>query len=332
MLEDDLNRAIALNKSGWKMDARQILERIVKDDPKNDKAWMWLADTYPENTNRIIVLEEWLRNNPDNSTAQKGLAALRVKEVKNKETKFNNMTEVDASALEVAIPDHPVTQDAIKKNGEAFIKSNIESSSIVQYEDRSSFWLIFKFLLIIGLGGLILGGVAYLVSKLIWIVLLFPLILAKIASVLMIMNMRKSKIHSAFVGFFFGIVLGLLIYGSFFYFSYLEFRSELRNELVTQLGQDGYNADKQQIEEFIDQGTIELTGQPGFIGYIILLDQEGVSVGLVRTGRTDANLGSALTWVYWIIELVIIIGGGVFGGIKGANRFNTTTGRSYYSR
>jgi tetratricopeptide (TPR) repeat protein len=84
MLEDDLNHAIALSKSGNKNEAREILKQIVQVDPKNNKAWMWLADTYPDNPNRIAVLEEFLRNNPDNQIAQGGLAALRTEEAKRK--------------------------------------------------------------------------------------------------------------------------------------------------------------------------------------------------------------------------------------------------------
>jgi tetratricopeptide (TPR) repeat protein len=87
MLEDDLNHAIALSKSGNKNEAREILKQIVQVDPKNNKAWMWLADTYPDNPNRIAVLEEFLRNNPDNQIAQGGLAALRTEEAKKEKTK-----------------------------------------------------------------------------------------------------------------------------------------------------------------------------------------------------------------------------------------------------
>jgi hypothetical protein len=86
MSEDDLNRAIALNKSGKKIEAREILKKIVQDDPKNDRAWMWLADTFPDNPNRIIVLEGWLKNNPDNQNAQKTLATLKAKEANKKKT------------------------------------------------------------------------------------------------------------------------------------------------------------------------------------------------------------------------------------------------------
>jgi hypothetical protein len=79
-MDDAVNRAIALIDSGEKIEARGILEQIVKDDPKNDVAWMWLADTFSGNPTRIAVLEDCLKYNPNNQTVQKRLASLKSEE------------------------------------------------------------------------------------------------------------------------------------------------------------------------------------------------------------------------------------------------------------
>jgi hypothetical protein len=80
MSEDDLNRAIALSKSGKKIEAFKILKQIVQDDPENETAWLWLADTFSKNSDRITVLEECLKHNPDSLNAQKGLATFKAAE------------------------------------------------------------------------------------------------------------------------------------------------------------------------------------------------------------------------------------------------------------
>jgi hypothetical protein len=86
MLEDDLNRAITLSKEGKKVEARKIFESIVHDNPKNDRAWLWLSDTYTDNPNRIVVLEECLKYNSDNQQVQKWLATIKEAESKNVHT------------------------------------------------------------------------------------------------------------------------------------------------------------------------------------------------------------------------------------------------------
>ena len=77
MFADDLNRAKDLIKSGNKIEAREILKQIVQDDPQNEKAWVWLADTYPDNPNRYAILRECLRYNPNSQIIQKWLATVK---------------------------------------------------------------------------------------------------------------------------------------------------------------------------------------------------------------------------------------------------------------
>src|SRR5512137_1720839 len=77
MFADELNHALALIKSGEKIKAREILEHIVQDDPQNETAWMWLADTYPDNPNRYVVLNECLKHNPNNLVVQNWLATVK---------------------------------------------------------------------------------------------------------------------------------------------------------------------------------------------------------------------------------------------------------------
>jgi hypothetical protein len=82
MFEDDLIQAIRLSKIGKRMDARKILEVIVHDDPKDEIAWLWLANTYNDNPNRIAVLEECLEHNPENKTTQNWLVTLYKEEAR----------------------------------------------------------------------------------------------------------------------------------------------------------------------------------------------------------------------------------------------------------
>jgi hypothetical protein len=79
MLDDDLRRAIALSKSGKNMEARKIFEEIVQADLAVDIAWIWLANTYVENKDRIAILEKWLNSNPKSQNAKNWVAAYKNK-------------------------------------------------------------------------------------------------------------------------------------------------------------------------------------------------------------------------------------------------------------
>ena len=116
MTEDELSNAIALNKSGKKIEAREILRKILHDDPMNERAWMWLADTYPDTQNRIAVLEECLAHNPNNEHAQKWLATVKLKH----DTKVNDAwakeTNMTNSELEIRNNEKP-SQNKKSKTG-----------------------------------------------------------------------------------------------------------------------------------------------------------------------------------------------------------------------
>jgi len=82
MSDDNLERAIALSRSGKKAEARELLKAILRSNPQNETAWLWFADTFPDNLNRVAVLEECLKNNPDSQATQKWLATFKSEEAK----------------------------------------------------------------------------------------------------------------------------------------------------------------------------------------------------------------------------------------------------------
>jgi WD40 repeat protein len=74
---EQLNRAIALLKSGQKESARDILTQLVRAEPGNDAAWLWLAESMPDDRWRIGVLEAGLKVKPQSPMLQRGLERLR---------------------------------------------------------------------------------------------------------------------------------------------------------------------------------------------------------------------------------------------------------------
>ncbi len=79
---DDLEQAIALIKSGEKADGQQLLIEVLKTDPKNDAAWVWMSAVVDTDDMRRECLEEALKFNPSNRAAALGLEKLRQKPYK----------------------------------------------------------------------------------------------------------------------------------------------------------------------------------------------------------------------------------------------------------
>ncbi len=110
-----LKTAIRLSKLGKKQEAQEILHGLVKRDPTDFQAWLWLADTMATKQERIEILREALVHNPNNGVIRQGLS---------------NLGE------NIAPPDVPGVKMSDAKPGE-FSISMSELQSLDQRIDRS---------------------------------------------------------------------------------------------------------------------------------------------------------------------------------------------------
>ena len=91
MQDDNLERAIALSRSGKKLEAREILNTVLRANLQNETAWLWFADTFPDTKNRILVIEECLKHNPNCQIAKKWLVTFRAEEEAKKASKADQL-------------------------------------------------------------------------------------------------------------------------------------------------------------------------------------------------------------------------------------------------
>ncbi len=73
---DPLEQAIQLIKTGEKLKARFLLIEILKRNPQQEIAWMWLAETASSSEERISILRSCLKYNPASALAQRALLSL----------------------------------------------------------------------------------------------------------------------------------------------------------------------------------------------------------------------------------------------------------------
>jgi tetratricopeptide (TPR) repeat protein len=72
-----IQQGIAAAKAGDKDQAREILQDVLRQDPKNETAWWWLASVL-DKQDAIICLKNVLKLNPANAKAQTALARLEA--------------------------------------------------------------------------------------------------------------------------------------------------------------------------------------------------------------------------------------------------------------
>ena len=72
-----LQQAIELVKTGEKSQARQALVEIVRAAPDNVQAWFWLVEAIESDVQRVKVLEECLKHNPEREEVRQALEKFR---------------------------------------------------------------------------------------------------------------------------------------------------------------------------------------------------------------------------------------------------------------
>jgi hypothetical protein len=75
--DDDLTKAIQLIKAGRKPEAQLVLEPYIQAYPQNIQAWMWETELFPNDCDKIRVLEICLEHNPDHPQVMRALAMLQ---------------------------------------------------------------------------------------------------------------------------------------------------------------------------------------------------------------------------------------------------------------
>jgi tetratricopeptide (TPR) repeat protein len=76
-MNDDLQNAITLVKSGQKKQGGQILADMVKQQPNNETAWLWLVQCVNTDQQKIFCLNKVLEINPQHEGARKFLQKLQ---------------------------------------------------------------------------------------------------------------------------------------------------------------------------------------------------------------------------------------------------------------
>lgn len=73
-----LLEAISLIEDENEEDARQLIQEVIKGDPKDEAAWLWLESITVDEEEKRVCLQNVLSLNPKNQIARKRLNELSV--------------------------------------------------------------------------------------------------------------------------------------------------------------------------------------------------------------------------------------------------------------
>ena len=79
-MPETLQRAITAIRSGDNETGQRLLAEVIRNEPRNEAAWLWMSSVIDSDQHRRDCLERVLAINPHNETAQRGLDALRQKQ------------------------------------------------------------------------------------------------------------------------------------------------------------------------------------------------------------------------------------------------------------
>jgi len=189
---------------------------------------------------------------------------------------------------------------------------------------RFSFGGFIGLILVSLLGGAAIGGLAFAVSHLIYLIVLFPIVMGAIGGGLLVLVVKGGKVRSPILVFLFSILIGVVMIGTMHFLGYyIDFRNEFHNAVVENGG--GISAEEEAA--FLDEILEEETGDKGFIGYMKLSAQEGFTI---TRGSSETMIQGNGAWVYWGAELIgVIIIAAVIAVGAARQPFNEEVGEWY---
>jgi len=154
--------------------------------------------------------------------------------------------------------------------------------------------------------GLLIGSMVSIFSNLIYIVFLFPLGMGLIGGGIVADAIRIVKLRKTYQLIFISLLMAVMMYAAFHYGRYIALQVQTSLEMFPGLSEASEDKNLQTAKVFLDYALEQETGYPGFVGYMLIKADEGVSIGrFYRSSRV--NLGPILTWLYWMLEFGIIL-------------------------
>ena len=180
--------------------------------------------------------------------------------------------------------------------------------------------------------GIVLGLLLGFVGQFFFLVGIFPALVGIAGGYVLAQAIKKFKMPNKAVAILMGILMGVMIYGSYTYFDYLQFQNQLYDAMVTFGDPTLYifkDMDKATLTNFLLQ---ETTGSTGLIGYWKSTVNAGISI--ISMGGMGSNFPFNPLWstLYLISEFLLIAGFAIQGAWEQVNRSFCSRCREWYDK
>lgn len=168
--------------------------------------------------------------------------------------------------------------------------------------------------------GILVGGLYYVVSRIVPLMLVDAFITALLALVVLVILQRKAAVANPVIAFVFALLFSVFIYTTYRYIGYQWFRADALHYLQTTEQISAATATRE-----FESWLVDKTGQKGLLGYLILQTRIGIGLapmlsyqGVVAPVGSGFRLTGALVWLFWLVEFLIIAGLLAWIGMKSA--------------
>lgn len=114
-MSETLQRAITEIRSGDKETGQRLLAEVIRNDPHNETAWLWMSSAIDSDDHRRYCLERVLAINPQNQTARQELETLGQKQASEPLQPEQQPEPMSSASADVLLHIRPLEQEATKK-------------------------------------------------------------------------------------------------------------------------------------------------------------------------------------------------------------------------
>lgn len=222
--------------------------------------------------------------------------------------------------------DHPTARDWLDKisqlNSDPVVQPTVyadwqqpESTAVEATRSHSRLPVLGVILLLLFavVGGVGVGVVLLLSSRVVYLIFASVMIAAVVGGWMVALAARLGKVRVAGVAFLFGLLTGVLIYGTYRYGQYLDERQIAREQILA----EAPSLKPDEVEQLIDEVLVEETGYSGFVGMTLLDAEAGMTVVPTRgSSSAELTLNKELTIGYWAMEILIMTLGTGFAAMS----------------
>ena len=160
MTIDKLSSAIAAIRAGDKVSGRKLLLEIIRSEPSNELAWLWLSACVDNLEHKKYCLEKALEINPNNQNALKALDKLKhTPQPSIEDIVPNPLVKLKESVERNELPKPDISQSNSVSSGSSSIyvpdiTSQVKPAIPKKHKQTSTQWIVIGII-----GGLLMLGV-----------------------------------------------------------------------------------------------------------------------------------------------------------------------------